>query len=445
MLDIKFIRENKDIVIAGAKKKHIDVDIEKLIAIDDKRRELQLSIDQRRAEQNLASNAIASAKNDAERQEVITRMQGVKETLRLEEESMQAVLKEWRALMVQVPNVPDMSVPDGTSDADNQEVRTWGEVPSFAFEPKSHSELLLMHDMADYERGAKVAGFRGYFLKNDGARLVWALERFVQDRFIYPVRGTATDGASAGSVASNGVHRDGFVPMIVPSLVRRESFMGTGYLPQSEEDLYKTQDDEYLAGTAEVASMGYYMEEILDKKDLPIKFFAFSPCFRREAGSHGKDTKGIFRIHEFVKYEQVVLCEANHAESVKHHEELTANSEALLQELKLPYHVVVNCGGDLGLGQVKKYDIEAWMPSEKRYRETHSSSYFHDFQTRRLNIRYRGDDGVIRYVHSLNNTALAMPRILCQIVENYQQADGSIAIPEVLRAYMGNDVIKKGR
>ena len=189
--------------------------------------------------------------------------------------------------------------------------------------------------------------------------------------------------------------------------------------------------------------MGYYMEEILDKKDLPVRFFAFSPCFRREAGSHGKDTKGIFRIHEFVKYEQVVLCEASHEESVRFHEELTANSEKLLQELSLPYRVVVNCGGDLGLGQVKKYDIEAWMPSEKKYRETHSSSYFHDFQTRRLNIRYRDQEGTLRYAHSLNNTALAMPRILCQVVENNQRADGSIMIPEVLRAAMGTDVIRK--
>ncbi len=422
MLDIKFIRENKDIVAAGAKKKHIEIDIDKLLAADDRRRELQLSIDEKRAEQNIASDAIASAKSDAEKREVIARMQGVKETLRLAEESMQEVMKEWRAMMVMVPNVPDMSVPEGDSDADNMEVRTWGELPKFDFEPKTHSELLLANDMADYERGAKVAGFRGYFLKNDGARLVWALERFVQDRFMA---------------------REGFTPMIVPSLVRREPFVGTGYLPQSEEDLYKTQDGDYLAGTAEVASMGYYMDEILDKKDLPIKFFAFSPCFRREAGSHGKDTKGIFRIHEFVKYEQVVLCEASHEESVKLHEELTANSEMLLQELKLPYRVVVNCGGDLGLGQVKKYDIEAWMPSEKKYRETHSSSYFHDFQTRRLNIRYRDEGGTVRYVHSLNNTALAMPRILCQIVENNQQADGSIAIPEALRAYMGKDVIEK--
>ncbi|MEK7480208.1 MAG: serine--tRNA ligase [Patescibacteria group bacterium] len=423
MLDIKFIRENKDIVAAGAKKKHIDIDIDKLLSLDDKRRELQAMVDAKRAEQNLASNTIASAKSDAEKKEVIARMQNVKETLKIEEESLQEILKEWRGIMVRVPNVPDISVPEGESDADNKEVRVWGEKPVFEYEPKNHSELLLLHDMADYERGAKVAGFRGYFLKNDGARLVWALERFVQDRFA----------------------DKGFTPMIVPSMVRREPFVGTGYLPQSEDDLYKTQDGDYLAGTAEVATMGYYMEEVLEKKDLPLKFLSFSPCFRREAGSHGKDTKGIFRIHEFQKYEQVVLCEASHEASVKWHEELTANAEALLQELKLPHRVVINCGGDLGLGQVKKYDIEAWMPSESKYRETHSSSYFHDFQTRRLNIRYRGEDGVLRYVHSLNNTALATPRILCQIVENNQQADGSISIPEALRIYMGKDEIRKSR
>src|SRR3989338_4843365 len=426
MLDIKFIRENKDIVAAGAEKKHIEIDLDKLLTADDRRRELQLSIDEKRAEQNIASDAIAVAKNDSGKQEVIARMQGVKETLRLAEESMQEVMKEWRAMMVMVPNVPDMSVPDGDSEADNHEIRRWshasgdgGEAPASDFEPKTHSELLLANDMADYERGAKVAGFRGYFLKGDGARLVWALEQFVQSRF------AAKD----------------FTPMIVPSMVRREPFVGTGYLPQSEEDLYKTQDGDYLAGTAEVATMGYYMEEVLDKKDLPLKFLSFSPCFRREAGSHGKDTKGIFRIHEFQKYEQVVLCEASHEESVKWHEELTANAEALLRELKLPHRVVINCGGDLGLGQVKKYDIEAWMPSESKYRETHSSSYFHDFQTRRLNIRYRDEGGTLRYAHSLNNTALATPRILCQIVENNQQAGGSISIPEALRTYMGKDAI----
>ncbi len=422
MLDIKFIRENKDIVIAGAKKKRIQVDIDKLLELDDQRRAFQLSLDEGRAKQNQVSKEMPTA-DKARKDTLLLEMKNLKETLTSQEEKMQQVMQEWRALMVQVPNVPDVSVPEGESDADNVEVRTWGEKPTFDFEPKNHVELMLLNDMADFERGAKVAGFRGYFLRNDGARLVWALEQFVQSRF---------------------AQKD-FIPMIVPSMVRREPFVGTGYLPQSEEDLYKTQDGEYLAGTAEVASMGFYMDEIVDQKDLPIKFFSYSPCFRREAGSHGKDTKGVFRIHEFVKYEQIVMCEANHAESVKWHEELTANSEKLLQELNLAYHVVVNCGGDLGLGQVKKYDIEAWMPSEQRYRETHSSSYFHDFQTRRLNIRYRDESGVVRYAHSLNNTALAMPRILCQIVENYQQKDGSIQVPEALRGYMGKNAIGKRR
>jgi len=421
MLDIKFIRENKDTVADGARKKHIHVDLDRLLELDEERRELQLSIDNKRAQQNTASDAIAKA-NGTERKEAIARMQRLKKTLKHEEESLQEIMREWRALMMTVPNVPDSSVPEGGSDADNKEVRRWGIIPEFDFEPKSHTELMLMHDMADFERGAKVAGFRGYFLKNDGARLVWALERFVQDSFMC---------------------RADFVPMVAPSLVRREPFVGTGYLPQSEEDLYKTQDGDYLAGTAEVGAMAYYMDEILDKKILPLKYFAFSPCFRREAGSHGKDTKGIFRIHEFIKFEQVVLCEASHETSVKLHEEITANSEALLQELRLPHRVVVNCGGDLGLGQVKKYDIEAWMPSEKRYRETHSSSYFHDFQSRRLNIRYRDDSDTVRYVHSLNNTALALPRILCQLVENNQCPDGSISVPEVLQGAMGKDVITR--
>lgn len=427
MLDIKFIRENKDIVTLGAKKKHVAVDIDALIALDEKRRELQLSIDTKRAEQNTASDQIAVA-TVAERESLILKMTALKESLKVEEQSMQEILKEWRAMMVLVPNVPDISVPEGESDADNKEVRVWGDKDNSpqggGFEPRTQMQLMLENDMADFERGAKVSGFRGYFLKNDGARLMWALERFVQERFM---------------------NKDGFTPMVAPSLVRREAFVGTGYLPQSEDDLYKTQDGDYLAGTAEVAVMGYYMDEILEKKDLPIKFFAFSPCFRREAGSHGKDTKGLFRVHEFVKYEQVVLSEASHEESVRLHEELTANSEALLQELALPYRVVINCGGDLGLGQVKKYDIEAWMPSEKKYRETHSSSYFHDFQSRRLNVRYRDESGTLRYVHSLNNTALAMPRILGHIVENYQQADGTIKVPGALRPYMGKDVITKPR
>ncbi len=419
MLDIRFIRENIDLVRDAARKKRLSVNLDALIALDDRRRTLLGSVEEKRAIQNAAAEKITSA-DVASREPLIAEMRAVKEALQKEEEELKGVMHDWQGLMLEVPNVPDMSVPEGESDVDNKEVRVWGEKPNFPFAPKSHAELMEELGMADFERGTKVAGFRGYFLKGDGALLMWALERFVIERFM---------------------QKEGFVPVIVPSLVRREPFMGTGYLPQSEDDLYKTQDGDYLAGTAEVATMGMYMDEVLDKKQLPMKFFAFSPCFRREAGSHGKDTKGVFRIHEFVKFEQVVLCEASHETSVALHEEITKNSEALLQELKLPYHVVINCGGDLGLGQVKKYDIEAWMPSENRYRETHSSSYFHDFQTRRLGIRYRDDDGSMKYVHSLNNTALAMPRILTQIVEHYQREDGRVTVPEVLRPYVGKDVI----
>jgi seryl-tRNA synthetase len=229
----------------------------------------------------------------------------------------------------------------------------------------------------------------------------------------------------------------GFSPIIPPAISRKENFLGTGFLPQSEEDLYKTQDGEYLAGTAEVPIMGMHAGEILDKKKLPIKYLGFSPCFRREAGSHGKDVKGLIRVHEFYKLEQVVLCEANHETSVKFHEELTINTEEFIESLGIPYHRVVNCGGDLGLGQVKKYDIELWVPKENRYREIASASYFHDFQCRRFGIRYKDEEGKMNYTHSLNQTAIATPRILVSLIENYQQADGSVMIPEVLRKYMG--------
>lgn len=423
MLDIKFIRDNKDLVKEGARKKHIEFDVDKLIAADDTRREIMMLVEAKRAEQNAASEKIAKAQSPEERKMLIDSMQEVKKSLQDGEEKLKEVMKEWQMLMVQVPNIPDISVPDGASDAENMEVRTWGEIPELGFEPKSHIDLMLDHDLADFDRGTKVAGFRGYFLKNDGALLNFAIQQFVTDHILA---------------------KGGFTPLLAPSLVRREPFIGTGYLPQSEEDLYKTQDEMYLAGTAEVPTMGYYMNEVLDEAKLPIKFLSFSPCFRREAGSHGKQTKGLYRVHEFYKLEQVVLCKADHQESVAFHEELTANAEEILQAFKLPYHVVVNCGGDLGLGQVKKYDIETWIPSEKRFGETHSSSYFHDFQTRRLNIRYKDAEGKMKFAHSLNNTAVASPRILISVIENYQQADGSIVIPEVLRKYMGGkSVIKK--
>lgn len=418
MLDIRFIRENIDLVKAGAAKKHVDVDIDRLLQVDDERKTIRQQLDDRKAEQNRMSDRIRLAK-DEEKEALIESMRHVKDGAAELEEKYASIMEEWQKLMLSVPNIPDMSVPDGEDDTQNQEVRKWGEVPQFSFAPKDHVELMTKNGMADFERGTKVAGFRGYFLKGDGVLLAQAVSNLALAHFV----------------------QKGFEPMIVPSLLRREMFLGTGYLPQGEDDLYKTQDNEYLAGTGEVATMGYYMDEVVDAAQFPIRFLSYSPCFRREAGSHSKDTKGLIRVHEFFKWEQVVLSEASHQTSVELHEELTQNAEEFLQKLGLPYHVVVNCGGDLGLGQVKKYDIEAWMPSQDTYRETHSSSYFHDFQTRRLNIRYKDAEGKMQFAHSLNNTAVAMPRILSMLVENYQQADGTVRTPEALKPYVGKEIL----
>jgi seryl-tRNA synthetase len=423
MLDIKFIRENPDLIKEAVRKKHLSFDVDALLAIEEKRKQTLATFENLRAEQNNLSDEIPKAKSPEERAKFIEDLKPIKEQVQKAEEEVREVTKKWQELMLQVPNVPDVSVPEGEDDSGNVEVSVWGEKPKFDFTPKNHIELMESLGMADFEKGAEVSGFRGYFLKGDGALLEFALWQFVTEFF----RTKKTD----------------FEFMIVPSLVRRETLLGTGYLPQGEDDLYKTQDDDYLSGTAEVAVMSYFSDKVLNVSDFPVKKIAFSTAFRREAGSHSKDTKGLFRVHEFHKFEQVILCEANHETSVAHHEELLKNAEELLQALGLHYHVVLNCGGDLGLGQVKKYDIEAWVPSQNTFRETHSCSYFHDFQSRRLNLKYKDSEGKSHFAHSLNNTALATPRILQHIVENYQQADGTILIPEVLQPYMGKSVIGK--
>ncbi len=417
MLDIKFIRENKELITEAARKKRVKFNVDDLIKFDDKRKELLTEVEKKRAEQNEVSTRLPQLKDDNQKAELLRQMKTLKEGLQKQEEELKDVMKKWQELMLAVPNVPDISVPEGDSEEDNKEVRKWGEIPKFSFRPKDHIELMEHHDLADFEMGTKVAGFRGYFLKNEGAELEMALWNFVLDFF--------------------RENRKDYFFMIVPSLVRRETLLGTGYLPQGEDDLYKTQDDDYLSGTAEVPTMSYFSDKTMKKADLPKKVLAFSPAFRREAGSYSKDVKGLYRVHEFVKLEQVILCEANHETSVKFHEELLNNAEGMLQALNLPYRVVINCTGDLGLGQVKKYDIETWMPSKDKYGETHSCSYFHDFQTRRLNIKYKDEEGKSKFAHSLNNTALATPRILIQILENYQQEDGPIKIPEALKKYMG--------
>ena len=419
MLDIKFIRNNQELIQEAARKKQLKFKVADLIAVDDQRRELLAKIEKRRAEQNATNEKVAKG-TPTERVKMIVSMKAVKVALQKDEAELKEVVKKWQLLMVEAPNIPDISVPEGKDDSENKEIRTWGEIPNFSFTPKNHIELMEKLNLVDFEAGTKVAGFRGYFLKNEAAVLSIALWQFVFDYF---------------------VNEKKYTPMLAPSLVRRENLVGTGYLPQSEEDLYKTQDGDFLAGTAEVGVMGYFMDTIIPKEKLPQKIIAFSPCFRREAGSHGKDTKGLFRVHEFYKMEQVIICEASHIESVKYHEELTANAEEIMQLLKIPYRVVVNCAGDLGLGQVKKYDLEAWQPADGKYRENHSISYFHDFQTRRLNIRYKDSENKVQFAHSLNGTALPTPRPLIALIENNQQADGSVTIPKVLQKYVGKESI----
>jgi seryl-tRNA synthetase len=326
-------------------------------------------------------------------------------------------------LLVAQPTDDDVSV--GRDDTESVEIRREGEVRQFDFEPKDHVQLGAALGIIDIERGVKLAGTRNYILKGDGALLHWAVLRFAMDFMV----------------------GRGYLPMSVPVLMKDEAMMGTGFFPGSEDQTYRMEADQLnLAGTAEVPLTAYRMGEILKADELPLKFVAMSTCFRREAGAAGKDTYGLYRIHQFDKIEQVVICENSVEQSNKFHEEILANSEAVMKALELPYRIVNVCTGDLGRGQVKKYDIETWMPSRKNYCETHSASKFYEFQARRMNLRYRSqksedrsqkEKSKIQFCHTLNNTVVASPRILIPILELYQNADGSVTIPKVLRPYMG--------
>lgn len=417
MLDIKFIRQNTELIKDACKKKQINSEIiDRLIEVDKKRSELIQSVERTRRLKNEANEKIKKASLD-EKQKIIEKMKKLDSN---EEKELQDVEKEFQQLMLLVPNIPHASVPEGSSDADNLEVKTWGNIRQFDFPIKDHVELAKNLDIVDFDRGVKVAGFRGYFLKNEAMQLCFAIWSFALEKVI----------------------SKGFVPMIAPSLVKESALIGTGYLPQAKEDVYETSDEMYLAGTSEVAIMNYHSGEMLQIDNFPIKYVGFSPCFRTEIGSYGKDVKGILRVHEFFKLEQVILCKNSEEETERLHEEITRNAEEVLEALELPYRRVLNCTGDLGLGQVKKYDLEAWVPSQNKYRETHSASYFYDFQTRRLNIRYKDEQGAIKYAHSLNNTLIATPRILISVLENHQEKDGSIKIPKALHKYLNFKEIK---
>jgi seryl-tRNA synthetase len=331
-------------------------------------------------------------------------------------EQVKQLQPEFDALMSQVPQPAAPEVPYGLDDTQNVELRTWGTIRQFDFEPKDHIQLGLSLDIIDMERGVKLSGTRNYFLKGDGALLHWAVLRFSLDYMV----------------------AKGYTPMVVPLLMRDEAMRGTGYFPGSEEQTYQMERDALnLAGTAEVPVTAYYMGEILTQQQLPVKFVGLSTCFRREAGAAGKDTYGLYRIHQFDKVEQVILGENDEEKSKQYHQEILANSEGVLQAMNLPYRVVNVCTGDLGRGQVQKYDIETWMPSRKSFGETHSASRFYEFQARRMNLRYKTDSGKNLFCHTLNNTVVASPRVLIPLLELYQNADGTITIPDVLRPYMG--------
>ena len=419
MLDIEFIRNNPDLIKDNVAKRGINVDVDQLLEYDTKRRELITELEQLRAKQNEISSNIAGAR-ESDRSDLIEQSSKLKTDIKSIEEELGPIIDNWQELQYQIPNIADSSVPTGESEADNVVEKTWGELPQFDFEPKDHVELMTNLNMVDFKRGTKVHGFRGYFLTGDGARLSWALWNYARDFY----------------------SQFDFSEYIAPAIVREDFFYSTGHLPAEADDLFKTQDGDYLSGTAEVPMMAYFANEIMDSNQLPFKALAFSPCYRREAGSHSKDTKGLIRVHEFYKLEQLVLCAADPTESARLHEELNSAFEQFIESLEIPYQRLNICLGDLSKSKVKQYDVEAWVPSQKQYRELSSASYFHDFQTRRFNIRYKDDQANTVYAHSLNNTAVATPRILVPLLENHQQADGSIKLPQVLVKYFGSNEIK---
>jgi seryl-tRNA synthetase len=422
MLDIQFIRDNPELVRQAAEHKQLNPNIvDEVLRLDEQRRTLIQHVEVFRRQVNDNADQIKVQVHGGGRPapDLVEKGRQLKEQLRDLEPQLKQAEETFRDLMLQVPNVPATDVPIGPDESGNQIVRQVGELPTFAFEPKQHQELMENLDMLDTKQAVEIGGFRSYFLKNDGLLLERALLNYALDLMI----------------------EQGFTPMSAPVLVNREAMTGTGYFPWGQEDHYYTQDDQILAGTAEVALTSYYMGKTLTEKDLPIKMVGVSPCFRREIGSYGKDTQGIVRVHQFNKVEQVLYTVADETVTRDWHEKITSISETLLTNLGLPYQVLVMCTGDMGAGQRKKYDIETWFPGQQKYRETHSASYFNDFQARRLNIRYQSKEGDLKYVYTMNNTVAASPRLLAAIIENYQQADGSIQVPTVLQSYMHKTMI----
>jgi len=416
MLNIAFIRENPEMVKQAAINKGMPVDIDRLLALDAVLREATKGIDALRAERNRLSKLVQDCSDNNAKEPLVEQVRSLKNDLTALETTARDTRAEFDTLMLHVPSVPAPEVPIGKDEGDNIELRQVGQVPIFNFSFRDHIELCEIHDMLDMQRGAKVAGSRSYFLKNDAVILEMAVCRFVID-----------------FLSSRG-----FTPMSVPQLVKAKAMQGTGYFPIGHDQAYEIPEDElFLAGTSEVSLVSYHQDETLPISEFPIKYVGISSCYRREAGTYGKDTRGLYRVHQFQKVEQVVFCEADYKKAESLHYEILENAEMILQALELPYRVCLACTGEIGIGQIRKHEVETWMPSRGAYCETHSCSTLADFQTRRLGIRYRNNIGEMQHAFTLNNTGIASPRILIPLLENHQNADGSINIPKALRPYMG--------
>ena len=411
MLDKRFIREHPDDVKRAVREKGINLDVDELLKLDKASRELQHKVDNTQAlRKSSASGPVAASE---ERRAYLRNLNDDVKRFRAE---LAETNQKLNALLLLTPTIPWTGAPVGPDESANVVIRTHGTPPEFGFPPLDHVELLERRGWADFTRARKVSGERAYALTGDMVLLERAVHAYALDLL-----------------------RDkDFTLVSVPSLVREEALIGTGQFPAHREETYAiTADDLYLAGTAEVALVGFHSDEVLDHKRLPIRYAGISPCFRREAGSAGRDVRGLLRVHQFEKVEQFVICAADDAESDHWHEQLLGTAEQLLQGLGLPYEVVECSTGDMGAGKYRMNDINTWLPSLGAYRETHSCSSLHDWQARRANIRYRDADGTVRFAYTLNNTAVATPRILAALVENLQTSEAQVRVPAVLRPYLG--------
>lgn len=422
MLDMRFIRENPELVEAAMKKRNMESPVADFQELDDERRDLLYEAEQLKHERNINSDKIGELKRKGEdASDLIAEMQEVSQRIKELDQKVAAVEEKLNAILLAIPNIPNKSVPVGTDEEDNKEIRKWGEPRVFDFEDKAHWDIGEDLDILDFERGGKVTGTRFTFLKGAGARLERALINFMLN-----------------------LHTDehGYKEVFPPFIANADSMTGTGQLPKFKEDMFKLEGlDYYLIPTAEVPVTNLYRDEILDVEQLPEYLTAYSACFRAEAGAHGRDTRGIIRQHQFNKVEMVKFVKPE--ESYEELEKITADAEDVLQKLKLPYRVVSLCTGDLTFSSAKTYDLEVWMPAYDNYREISSCSNFEDFQARRAGIRYRPEpDASTRFVHTLNGSGLAIGRTVAAILENYQNEDGTVTVPEVLRPFMGTDIIK---